>query len=169
MAILLCYDGSPDSLAAIDLAGELFARRPAIVLTVWEGLSEVLVRVGSGLAAASLNFEEIDADCERAGREQAEEGTERARLAGLEAKPRVAQRHGTVSATILDQAAQVDAEAIVIGSRGLGAVKSLVLGSVSHSLLQHADRPVIVTLATDAAAKRAARRHSGETTAAPGR
>lgn len=37
-----------------------------------------------------------------------------------------------------------DADLIVIGSRGRGAVKGLVLGSVSTGVLQRADRPVLV-------------------------
>jgi nucleotide-binding universal stress UspA family protein len=53
-------------------------------------------------------------------------------------------RNGGVASAILDVADELDAEAIVVGSRGLTGVKSLLLGSVSHALLQHADRPVIV-------------------------
>ena len=37
-----------------------------------------------------------------------------------------------------------DAELIVVGRRGRGAVKSLVLGSVSSYVLQHATCPVLV-------------------------
>jgi nucleotide-binding universal stress UspA family protein len=37
-----------------------------------------------------------------------------------------------------------DAELIVVGRRGLGAVKSLVLGSVSGYVVQHATCPVLV-------------------------
>lgn len=33
---------------------------------------------------------------------------------------------------------------IVIGTRGLTGVKSLLLGSVSHAVVQHADRAVLV-------------------------
>ena len=40
-----------------------------------------------------------------------------------------------------------DAELIVVGRRGRGAVKSLVLGSVSSYVLQHATCPVLVVQA----------------------
>jgi nucleotide-binding universal stress UspA family protein len=36
-----------------------------------------------------------------------------------------------------------DADEIVVGSRGFGALRA-TLGSVSHELLHHADRPVVV-------------------------
>jgi nucleotide-binding universal stress UspA family protein len=45
---------------------------------------------------------------------------------------------------ILDVARARDVDVIVIGSRGHGAVKSLVLGSVSNAVLHQADRPVLV-------------------------
>lgn len=45
---------------------------------------------------------------------------------------------------ILELARYRDVDLVVVGSRGLGAVKSLVLGSVSKAILQEADRPVLV-------------------------
>ena len=39
---------------------------------------------------------------------------------------------------------QYDAELIVLGARGLSAFKSMILGSVSHSVAQHARRPVLI-------------------------
>lgn len=64
-----------------------------------------------------------------------------------------------MSETILEQAEETGAEAIVLGSRGLTGVKSLLLGSVSHAVLQHADRPVIVVPSAPVAQRRAERRH----------
>ena len=45
---------------------------------------------------------------------------------------------------ILAEAADLNAGVIVLGTRGLGGVKSLMLGSVSHAGLHHADRAVLV-------------------------
>jgi nucleotide-binding universal stress UspA family protein len=42
------------------------------------------------------------------------------------------------------RADELDADAIVIGPRGLGAIGQALLGSVSSGLLQTAGRPVIV-------------------------
>jgi nucleotide-binding universal stress UspA family protein len=154
--ILLCYDGSADAAAAIDRAAELMPGRDAIVLCVWEGLAEVIARSGGGFAAAPLDFEAIDSESERAGLERAQEGAERARRGGLEAEARTRQRDATVWETILHEAAESDAAAIVLGSRGLTGIKSLVLGSVSHAVLQHADRPVVVVPSPEIAAKRLA-------------
>ena len=144
MTILVCYDGSSSSEAAIDVAGELFVGQTAMVLTVWEGFSEVLVRAGTGIAAAPLSFEEIDAAGEQAARDRAEQGAARARLAGLQAQPRVAEREASIWGTILEQARRTEADAVVLGSRGLTGIKSVLLGSVSRGVLHHADRPVVV-------------------------
>ena len=144
MKMLLCYDGSPDAEAAIEFAGELFPNGAATVLTVWDGLGEVLARTGAGMAGASLDFEAIDAESEQRAHELADAGVARAQGAGLEAKPLVARRNGTIWETILTQAARTAAEVIVTGSRGLTGVKALLLGSVSHAVLAHADLPVLV-------------------------
>jgi nucleotide-binding universal stress UspA family protein len=50
-----------------------------------------------------------------------------------------------------------------MGCRGLTALKSLLLGSVSHAVIQHADRTVIVVPSPAVAASRAdARRPTQE-------
>lgn len=155
--ILICYDGSPDAEAAIDAAGGLFTGRSAVVLTIWEGFTGVITRAGAGMAIASLDFDEIDRASRDIAAERAQEGCGRARAAGLDAQPLVAERDITIWETILDQAARHDAELIVLGTRGLTGLKSLLLGSVSHAVLQHADRPVIVVPAAEVARRRARR------------
>ena len=46
MKILIAYDGSPDAKAAVALAGHLFDRSTAVVLTVWDGFSQVVAGPG---------------------------------------------------------------------------------------------------------------------------
>jgi nucleotide-binding universal stress UspA family protein len=165
LMVLLCYDGSDDAKAAIDRAGALLKSSPAVVLSVWEPFIDVIARAGLGLAygATSWDGDEVDAASERRATGLAEEGAARARELGLEAESRTAVRNGGVASAILDVADETDAEAIVVGSRGLTGVKSLLLGSVSHALLQHADRPVIVVpsaAVTEARAQQRRERHA---------
>ena len=157
--ILICYDGSEDARAAIKRVGDLLSGQPARVLTVWETFAEVLARSGAGLGVAALNFEEIDESSERTARERAEEGVGYARQAGLVAEARVAERGATIWETILNQAEEVEASVIVLGSRGLTGIKSILLGSVSQAVLQHTDRPVMIVPSPGVAAKRASHRH----------
>ncbi len=148
MAILIGYDGSPDARTAIDAAAPLFPGHSTIVLTVWESFSEILARSGGGLAIAPMNFQTVDDAALTAAHERADEGAARARDAGLDAEPRIAQREVTIWDTIVDEATRAAAEAIVLGNRGLTGVKSVLLGSVSSGVLRHSDRPVLIVPAT---------------------
>ena len=157
--ILICYDGSPDAQSAIDETGELMGGRQVTVLTVWERLIDLMARTGAGLGfGPGVDDAGIDAASEQAARERAAEGAERARRAGLNPQAMTRARDLTIAQTILSVADDVSAGAIVLGSRGLTGLKSLLLGSVSHAVLQHADRPVIVVPSPEVAAQRAAHR-----------
>ena len=146
--ILLCYDGSADAQAAVDLAAQTMPGAEVTVLTIWEPWLEAMARsnsmgAGWGLAMGYDDGGKIDQASEQAARDSAREGAERARGAGLRAEPRVASRHGGIGELILLEAAELGVDAIVVGTRGRGDVKSFLLGSVSHHLVQHADRAVI--------------------------
>jgi nucleotide-binding universal stress UspA family protein len=145
--IIVSYDGSADAQAAIDQAGRLMPGAETIVLTVWEPFQVALARTGGmgmGMGSYFPDNGEADAATEAAARVRAAEGAERARAAGLVAEPRIAVRDGGVAGAILAVADLLDADAIVLGSRGLTGIRSMLLGSVSHAVLQHADRSVIV-------------------------
>ena len=143
MKILIAYDGSADAKAAVSLAGHLFDGSTAVVLAVWEGLSTVVARAESGLSS-SLDFERIEAECAQHAQDLAIDGAGHARAAGLQAEARAVQRRGSIAETILEEADAADAELIVVGTRGLGSVKSFLLGSVSRAVLQRSALPVLV-------------------------
>jgi nucleotide-binding universal stress UspA family protein len=50
-----------------------------------------------------------------------------------------------IAAELISVADEIGADLIVVGSRGLSTFSSLLLGSVSHKLVQLAGRPVLVT------------------------
>jgi nucleotide-binding universal stress UspA family protein len=152
MMILICYDGSADAQAAIDHAAELMPSSDATVLVIWETLLETMNRNGSLGLGFGIVFGMVggygdngtDAALQKIARDTATDGAQRATAAGLVAQPRIVKRNDDVAADILAVARDLDADMIVLGTRGLGSVKSLMLGSVSHAILHHADRPVLV-------------------------
>ena len=157
--ILIAYDGSDDSRAAIEQASKLFPGERAAVLNVWQRFIDTMARVGGGLGVI-VDFDEIDQDAERSAGESAEAGAELAREAGLDAQPRTTVVETTIADAILAEAAAIDASVVVCGSRGFTGLKSLMLGSVSHHLLQHADLPVVVVPSPAVAQARAEHRKS---------
>jgi nucleotide-binding universal stress UspA family protein len=154
--VLICYDGSSDAKAAIEHAAELLGAHPATVLTVWEPFMEVLERSpsGMGLAPGIVDAEKIDEANRQNAEQRAQEGADLARKAGLNAQPRTCSQTSTIAIAILSQADEVGASAVVMGSRGLTGLKSLLLGSVSHAVIQHADRSVVVVPSPDVATAR---------------
>lgn len=147
--ILVSYDGSADAHAAIDQVARLVPGAEAMVVTVWEPLIDTLIRGGSiglgmGMTAAYADVEKIDAANRGAALQHATEGAECAKAAGLVATARCESRNGSVGNTILLVAEEVDADLIVMGTRGRSGVKSFLLGSVSHDVVHHADRAVLV-------------------------
>ncbi len=51
---------------------------------------------------------------------------------------------GSTVETILDEAGRIDAELIIVGSHGHGAMYDLVVGSVSEGVVRQSKRPVLV-------------------------
>jgi nucleotide-binding universal stress UspA family protein len=131
------------------------------VLTVWQPIAQILVRSPTGLGpmAGLVNMEETDAASRKEAERHAAEGAELARRAGLTAAPRTCSQETTTAAAILSEADALGASAIVVGSRGLTGLKSLLLGSVSHGIIQHADRTVVVAPSPEVAASRRRARH----------
>lgn len=55
-----------------------------------------------------------------------------------------AYKEGNAARQIVDYACKENYDLIVIGSRGLGNIKEMMLGSVSHKVSQLSDRPVLI-------------------------
>jgi nucleotide-binding universal stress UspA family protein len=139
--LLLCFDRSAGARRAIETAGSLFPGREAVLLHVW---APIAVLIGP-YAAMLPPDEQGDAMLQVAALETAGEGVELAVGAGLVATPEAvpASFHGTWHEILL-AADRHECALIVLGARGLSPLRSMVLGSVSHGVAQHAHRPVLI-------------------------
>jgi len=153
--VVVAYDGSAESRAAIRTAAGLFTHRRLVIASVWEpglamAMATNLPTDPTGLGYVSPTGEAIAA-VDRAQRdhavEVAEDGVRLAQESGASAEAYPVADEVDVATTVAEVAARLDAGAIVVGSRGLGAVKSKLLGSTSAALLHQASTPVLVVRA----------------------
>lgn len=142
--LLLCFDGSADARRAIERAGALFPGRRALVATVWQPIADLDSFAWSGVIATEVNVVDLNRTAAERGARVADDGVRFALRAGLKAEPLVVEASGPLWKTIVEIAASHDAAAIVMGSRGLTGLRSMLLGSVSSAVLHHADRPALV-------------------------
>lgn len=137
--LLVCVDLSPQTDGVVNRARWLASRLDAELWLLHVAPPEPeFVGLGPGPAAAR------DQMAETLHREhrQTQEIANRLSDAGLTATPLVVQ--GPTVDRILEHADRLDADLIVIGSRGHSVVYEVVVGSVAHDLLKRTTRPVLV-------------------------
>ncbi|MDQ3317466.1 MAG: universal stress protein [Actinomycetota bacterium] len=135
--VLLAGDGSKDAALAARAAVDVCKTTGAElhVVHVWHSIPTARFR-----AFAHAEFKKI-------GRERLEEAVKEVEDAGADAGANVTEAHlveGRSADEILDLAEEIGAGLIVIGSRGLGPVWRIALGSVSDAVIHHARCPVLV-------------------------
>lgn len=142
--VLFCYDGSDGSREALRAAGNLIDPDVEIVvLTVWEPIAIRLAQAGA-FATAPTNEDELDQQEVASARAAAEDGARRATEHGYQATARIEESTEGIAGTILTVAEDISARLIVCGQRGRGAIKTVLLGSISHALAARAHRPVLI-------------------------
>jgi nucleotide-binding universal stress UspA family protein len=149
--VLIAYDGSDPAKQAISAAAELFAGRPAYVVTIWEpGLAYAMADLeptGPELSPIPMDIEgtqELEDDLQVHARRTAAEGAELAKAAGLDCEALVVADRANVAEAIVKVARGQSVAAIVVGSRGLTGLRARLEGSTSLAVLKHAECPVVV-------------------------
>lgn len=135
-------DGSPESRAAVEWAAREAKLRglPLKIVHVWEPVPDPMAQ------APLLGAETLQHWSERIPRETAE-GV-RLRHTGVQVSE---EQLSGQPADVLAKEAE-DAELLVLGSRGLSGIGGFLIGSVGHSVIAHARRPVVLVRAGEQAA-----------------
>jgi nucleotide-binding universal stress UspA family protein len=133
--ILVATDGSSGGREAVERALELASATGAHV-------SIVYVRQGPHAMFGDPYFERTLAAELQAAHAVLEEAAARAATIGVEIEPEIVD--GDPAGEIVRLARMRNADLIVVGSRALGAFAATLLGSVSRTVVDHADRPVLV-------------------------
>jgi len=141
--VLHPFDGSPAALRAGDLLAAVLPRGDGTALSVLNVQSRpIALWPGSGLDPG-----ELEAALLEAGNAVLAPALERFAAAGLRAQPAV--RLGLPAEGILREAASYKADAIVMGTRGKGALQGYALGSVALRVAHGAAMPVLLVKPAD--------------------
>ena len=146
MRLLVAFDGSADARRAVALVGA----------TPWPAgtrirLASVIDTIPGWLTLPEEGFLPPQSeDIERHARSETESALRAAadelRAAGLEAE--VVVRTGRPSSRIAEEAEVFGADLVIVGSRGRGPFRSMLLGSVSAEIVDLVERPILVVRTT---------------------
>lgn len=141
MRVLLAYDGSAGADQALALSGGI-AWPPETAIHVVNVLEPVALAVIGPFDRGAGYSPELDAAISGYAEERLTHALDQLRAGGHRADGRVLR--GRAGSAILDAANEIGADVIIVGSRGHGAISSLLLGSVSGEVVDHASCPVLV-------------------------
>lgn len=140
--IVIATDGSPSALEAVEYGLELATDQDAEAIFVHVApATEVLPVPAFGIGAPASVPHQVDEH----DRESLDEAMQIAAERGVEAKAELLS--GNAAHAIVAYADSVNADLIVVGSRGHGAIAGALLGSVSRGVLHLAKRPVLIVRA----------------------
>ena len=145
--VLLCVDGSELATAALEKGLHLLAEGITPVLVTVAAVEDQMAVAGtSGFAGGTMSPDEAELQ-EHLRLDEAEAALADAAdaLHLHDAEHRI--ERGSPGPAIVALAEQLGAVGIVMGTHGRGAIKRMVLGSVSDHVVRHAPCPVIVTTA----------------------
>ena len=142
--ILVPIDGSENAVRASEVATALAkqydAELVAITVITFPGL---FVEPPAGPSPARIVQEYFDAATKQ-GSSLVQNTVDSAKRKGVEARGEVIDAVSSIVESIVKKASSEQADLIVIGSRGLGDFKRILLGSVSSGVVAHAHCSVLV-------------------------
>ena len=138
MKLLVAVDGSPASVRAVRLAIDQAKAAPGTSLLIVNVQNLSTLRLGDGAGIMSPDW--MEREEARAATEALGEAVTMCHEAGVPYVTR--SERGSVATTIDRIAREEQASHVVMGTRGLGGVRGLLLGSVATQVLHLAEVPV---------------------------
>jgi nucleotide-binding universal stress UspA family protein len=136
--ILVAVDGSKHSDAAFDVTMDISQKygSQVFVLHVFQG----------GTGPGTLVSPGFEDDMRAIGQQilDSYEAKVKERRDSLQKNVRMLLEMGDAAQKIMETASKIKCDLVLIGSRGRGGFKELLLGSVSHKVTNHASCPVLV-------------------------
>ena len=151
--ILVAYDGSEPSKHALDHAVNI-AERWGSELEILSVVPRVMMPVfpDEGFGAAPITAAQDMSDYQdkmrsiyQASLEEAENDVKES-FSNINVSTRLLE--GRPSSIIVDEAENNDFDLIVIGSRGIGGITGLILGSTSRRVVESCTKPILVVKST---------------------
>lgn len=139
-SILVPVDGSVHSGNALEVAANLVDRQHGVLYVL--NVQQVPVAKDTLGHLAGAPAPGADDAVQSAGRAVIDDISKGIELNVNDVRPRV--RSGQPAEVIVSEARELGVDAIVLGSRGMGYIASVILGSVSHQVLHEAPCRVIV-------------------------
>jgi nucleotide-binding universal stress UspA family protein len=136
MKLLVAVDGSEHAAKAVAEAGKLAAALGADVLVIHQRSDEPLDHATAAPSDENVDQAQAIVDSAMAALTVAGASSVSGRV--------IRGMSGGVPQAIMDIARDENADIIIVGPRGLGRLKGLLVGSVTDRLVQLADRPVLV-------------------------
>jgi len=145
--VVLAIDGSEEASRAAEAAVELCEKTGSELHVVHVG-EDIYLTSATDLEMVvpvwtAQEYPDIEANFEQIAWKVLDAEVEKVEAAG----GTVAQaylRMGVADAEIVELAEEIEAGLVVLGSRGLGGIRSALMGSVSYSVARHAHCPVLV-------------------------
>lgn len=139
LKILIAVDGSEHANRAIEAVGRMARSSVELEATLLSVSPEPII-YGGPSAATMARFEE---DQKKQQTEILAKAMAHAKSQGL-TLTEPARAHGVIAQEILRIARELQVDQIAIGSRGLGAIDSLIMGSVSQRVIRESPVPVLL-------------------------
>ena len=147
MKMLVCVDGSAQSMKAVDKAAEIASGcqiNEVSLIHVYEPIPLTYIEYvnASQYKEQTERIDELNRQLVADRREMLQKAAASFKDKGIE--PDMILEEGHPSHTIAQLAEEKKFDMIVMGNRGIGGLKKLILGSVSNAVIQESHTSVLV-------------------------